>query len=551
MERILAIDDSRSVLRLLATILVKQGYEFVDAEDGAAGLVLCRSFKPDLILLDAEMPMLSGFEVCADLKSHPQTLDIPVIFLSGHDDIAHRVRAFEAGAQDFIAKPFHEREVLLRVDTQLKALKTQRELVQARNAAQQANQAKTVFLSRMSHELRTPLNSILGYARLLVRDEALASDVRERLGIIASSGEHLLGIVNDLIQFAELETGTLVRSELDIDLSAVLQEVLQEFAQSCKRLHVTFVAELQMRPHQVVYLDPSLFRVLVKNLLRAHRCLPIVGHIAFKAVGVRNGSSYQLRLEVQMSGGAVTPVNAPQRDYADESGLEMTLLARIVPVLGGTWVREQVPPNTLLRVDLPLQVREGALAAPPETRSRYDLWVRRDEVRETHPQVLEVVRFQDPVLLEGHLHPGLNRWLIDAEVVLREKIDWKLYAQALPTGTSLEVHALLAHPDSLQELSLYKLGCFCCGSWDDLGAQLAVVPQPPARVPELAELDLGGLPREICLRMRQAAQVLDPVALRECAQSLPAHQGAIAQWIEACCEAYDFAQIENALEVLP
>lgn len=552
MERILAIDDSRSVIHSLATILGRQGYEFAYAEDGAAGLVMCRSFKPDLILLDAEMPILNGFEVCADLKSNPQTLEIPVIFLSGHDDSTHRVQAFTAGAQDFIAKPFHEREVLLRVDTQLKALKAQRELVQARNAAQQANQAKTLFLSRMSHELRTPLNSILGYARLLGKDERLAADVLERMDIIASSGEHLLGMVNDLIQFAELDTDTPALSELDIDITAVLQEVLQEFAQSCSRLRVNFVSEIHMRPRQVAHLDPSLFRVLLKNLLRAHRSLPVVGRIALKAVGVDRGSTYLLRLEVQATDPRETPAHPHTRNYAEETSLEMALLTRVVQVLGGTFNRSEVSPEgSVLQVELPLHARVGSPVVLLDESMRYDVWVRRSLGVASHPLVRQVAVFADPMQLEEYLHSGVNRWVIDADVALQQMIDWKMYAQTLPAGTSLEVHALLAQPDSLRELSLYKLGCYSCGSWDDLSAQLAVRAYTQAQTPEPTMPTLGDLDKETLALLHQAAQTLDQVALLKCAQNLSEHHAAIAQWIVACCTAYDFAQIENALEVLP
>src|SRR5688500_17280152 len=116
---ILIIDDNPESLRLLIQILNQQGYKARAAADGSHALRSIRLAPPDLILLDVMMPGMSGYEVCEALKADEATRDIPVIFLSALNQVFDKVRAFSAGAVDYIGKPFHNEEILARVNTHL------------------------------------------------------------------------------------------------------------------------------------------------------------------------------------------------------------------------------------------------------------------------------------------------------------------------------------------------------------------------------------------------------------------------------------------------
>ena len=118
--KILVVDDLLENLRLLATLLVEEGYEVRRAPDGAMALSNVPRFEPDLILLDIMMPEMNGYEVCQRLKENEQTRDIPIIFLSALDLTFDKVKAFEVGASDYINKPFHPAEVMARVKNQLR-----------------------------------------------------------------------------------------------------------------------------------------------------------------------------------------------------------------------------------------------------------------------------------------------------------------------------------------------------------------------------------------------------------------------------------------------
>jgi len=116
---ILIVDDTPDNLRLIARILEPRGYVVRKALNGKMALQSVGRTLPSLILLDINMPELSGYEVCKILKSTPETAQIPVIFISALDHIQDKVRAFDLGGSDYISKPFQEQEVLMRVQNQL------------------------------------------------------------------------------------------------------------------------------------------------------------------------------------------------------------------------------------------------------------------------------------------------------------------------------------------------------------------------------------------------------------------------------------------------
>ena len=117
--RILIIDDTPANLKVLIAVLSEQGYRVHAANEGQLGLRFLQTMIPDLILLDIRMPGMSGYEVCSKLKEDPDTRDIPVIFLSGMDQVLDKVKAFQCGGVDYIVKPFEPEEALARIEAEL------------------------------------------------------------------------------------------------------------------------------------------------------------------------------------------------------------------------------------------------------------------------------------------------------------------------------------------------------------------------------------------------------------------------------------------------
>ena len=184
-HKILIVDDIPKNIQILGNILSNENYQIAYAQSGEQALSITKHQKFDLILLDIMMPEMDGFEVCKTLKNHPETSEIPVIFLTAKADMNSIVKGFAVGGQDYITKPFNASELLARAETHIQlheqkiALaeingkleeKVKERTVQLEEAYKRLNQlekAKTDFLDIISHELRTPLNGISGLATLL------------------------------------------------------------------------------------------------------------------------------------------------------------------------------------------------------------------------------------------------------------------------------------------------------------------------------------------------------------------------------------------------
>ncbi|WP_254565599.1 PleD family two-component system response regulator [Oscillatoria sp. HE19RPO] len=116
---ILIVDDVPDNIRLLSRILVKRGYQTRKALNGAMALTAIQTSKPRLILLDVQMPDMSGYELCQMLKSEPDNHHIPIIFLSANDDNSARKKALSLGAADYIAKPFNIEKLVTTIKYQI------------------------------------------------------------------------------------------------------------------------------------------------------------------------------------------------------------------------------------------------------------------------------------------------------------------------------------------------------------------------------------------------------------------------------------------------
>lgn len=127
-EYILVVDDTLHNLHLLTTMLTRRGYRSHGVNDSLMALSEIQSKRPDLVLLDINMPNINGFEVCQQIKADEVTQNIPVIFISARDEVIDKVQAFKVGGVDYITKPFQIAEVVARIENQLTLRRLQRQL---------------------------------------------------------------------------------------------------------------------------------------------------------------------------------------------------------------------------------------------------------------------------------------------------------------------------------------------------------------------------------------------------------------------------------------
>jgi len=288
-EKILVVDDNPQNLRILYTLLSNKGFDVrpvLNAEQ--ALLCLTNVSLPDLILLDIKMPEMNGFQLCEQLKSENKTRNIPIIFISAMSDVDDILQGFSVGGADYITKPFHEAEVLARVNTQIalrnqqiqlevknakledeisRRKQTEKELRKAKEEADRANQSKSIFLSNISHELRTPLNSIIGFANLLAKDTVRNDDHLEFSQIIERSGQSLLTLINELLDIEKIEAGKVELIQKDFCLSELLNELTALMRITADAKHIELILEMDEKLPSYVYADPDRLSQVLLNLV--------------------------------------------------------------------------------------------------------------------------------------------------------------------------------------------------------------------------------------------------------------------------------------------
>jgi len=175
--KILIVDDDPDIQRLLGYTLKQEGYETVVAVDGSEALKSWSRDKPDLILLDLMLPHMDGLEICRNLRSHPQTSDIPIIMITAKAEESDRIVGLEMGADDYITKPFSPREVLARVKAILRRLEKPKakEVRQEYGGIALDTSRHEVSYKGKSHSLTTKEFKLLEYflankGRVLSRD---------------------------------------------------------------------------------------------------------------------------------------------------------------------------------------------------------------------------------------------------------------------------------------------------------------------------------------------------------------------------------------------
>jgi len=349
---ILVVDDSPDNLTLMNGLL-QDVYRVQAVNSGAKALrIACSDAPPDLILLDIMMPEMDGYEVCRRLNADPRTANIPVIFLTARAEEEDERHGLEIGSVDYITKPVSAPIMLARVRNHL-ALKAMADLMREKNAelelarsvADEANHAKSDFLSRMSHELRSPLNAIIGFAQLMETDTPPPSAAqRESLTHILQGGWYLLELINEVLDLAVIESGRLTPEMAAVDLDALLSECCGLLSDLAQKRGVALQLPSVTVAHVVQADRMRLKQVLINLLSNAIKYNRPDGSVLV-AFGVGAGGA--VRVTVSDTGNGLPPekvarlfesFNRLGRENGSEQGTGIGLVVsrRLIEMMHGT-----------------------------------------------------------------------------------------------------------------------------------------------------------------------------------------------------------------------
>lgn len=241
---ILIVDDIPDNIRFLSSFLLEQGYTVRKAINGQMALIAVDALVPDLILLDVNMPELSGYEVCHRLKENPKTALIPIIFLSAGSEANDKVKAFEQGASDYITKPFHLQEVLLRIQTQLTIQTLQKELKQQNEQLKQTlGELKTAQANLVQQEKMATLKKVVA---------GVAHEINNPLSFIACNIKPAQDYIQQLLNLIDLYDRKsavsdpeikALREEIDLEFLATdLLKILDSMGNGAERIRSVILA---------------------------------------------------------------------------------------------------------------------------------------------------------------------------------------------------------------------------------------------------------------------------------------------------------------------
>lgn len=319
-KRILYIEDNYYNILLVKKILEKEGFSFYEAKDGISGIELAKRIKPDLILMDINLPDLSGLEVTTRIRSIPELQSIKIIALTADISDGSREKSLVAGCDGFISKPINknfinqllkyikgEKEEVSDKDQQIKYLKEYsislveklenkiKELTKANEELEKSykvlqninkkllylNKMEENFISISSHELRTPIVVIKGFIDLAVDGSfgEISPKLKEILKICQNNIDKLISIVEDITDFSRLRTSTIKINVNEIDVKEFFSIITNEYKSIMESRNLKFSYNINTE-NTILYADKELlFQAIHNYLSNAIRNTPDFGEI--------------------------------------------------------------------------------------------------------------------------------------------------------------------------------------------------------------------------------------------------------------------------------
>ncbi|MEJ7808834.1 MAG: ATP-binding protein [Gemmatimonadaceae bacterium] len=373
---ILVADDVEANVELLYDQLVTLGYRIVSASDGPSAIEACSTHQPDLCILDVSMPAgtlgvddrTTGFEVCRRIKRDPRTSRIPVIFVTALNDTTDRIKAIEAGGDDFLTKP-HNRQILgARVRSLLRLKFATDALEDSFRKLRELEKVRDDLMKMIVHDLKTPLTSVLATLEMVSDGDygPVTADQQRALTDAEARAEDLLLLIEDLLEVARIEETTIALDLAQLEPAQFLTELMDEWELRFRQERAVVRAEVT-EDAPIFRADKGMLKRVFSNLMQ-NALMYSGGNNVQLTLSARRDGVEALLFTVADNGPGIPPeyhdvifrkferVNHPSLPKVRSSGLGLAFCKLAVEAHGGRiWVQSAEGRGSQFHISLPLQ----------------------------------------------------------------------------------------------------------------------------------------------------------------------------------------------------
>ncbi len=358
--RILVVDDQPANLRAVSTLLTRHGYEVLTAANGEDALALAAAQIPDLMLLDMMMPGMDGFELLAEIKLNPELHRVPAIFLTAAQDRELLLRAFDAGAVDYVTKPFMPEELLARVSAHVRLKLT-------RDRLERVARERQELVNLVAHDLKNPISSVLFASDVLRINGCKPERIPRYLDMIHESASDAIGYIRRYLETQAANTGKSPQVT-PVSLREVLAWLVARYELQVEsrgmRLEIEGALADTATDSTMVAIDGLVLRQVAENLVS--NAMKYAPGSAIE-LSIRNASPGFRQLWVEDRGPGISPLRQHELfkpftrltdhdpDHGMSSGLGLSLAKQILAESGGQlWYEDREGGGARFVMELPV-----------------------------------------------------------------------------------------------------------------------------------------------------------------------------------------------------
>ncbi len=467
------------------------------------------------------------------------------------------------------------------------------ELSLSRDAAEAANNAKSIFLANMSHELRTPLNAILGFSSIMRKDPSLPDSQRENLDIINRSGEHLLTLINDVLEMAKIEAGRMQLENQSFDLGNLVRDVIDMMQIRATEKELLLLLDQSSDFPRYVTGDEAKIRQVLVNLVGNAIKFTSQGGITVR-LGVQQDSASHLIIEVEDTGVGINQKDLPvifepfvqigEHSANKGTGLGLTITRQFVELMNGTIMVTSTPnKGSLFRVVLPLlpavitdlpllQNKESAnITGLADNQPQYRILIAEDQKENQLllGKLMETLNLPVKIAEDGEQAVALFQswqpdliWM-DRRMPVMDGMEATRHIRQLPNGKEVKIIAVTASAFTEQRAEMLAVGMNdfvrkpyrSSEIYDCLSRQLGLnysyadaddttAETKSTLMPEM----LAALPLELRQRLYNTLETLDCEQIETVIETISAQNSGLSKLLMRLANNYDYSTILKALE---